>query len=79
MKKFGVYVKFSNAEEFKELGGYFENNDNVIARTPSKNSANLESLKQAILELVNPNKVPINKYINIYMIFVNIKMLVYTK
>lgn len=57
MKKFGVYVKFSNAEEFKELGGYFENNDNVIARTPSKNSANLESLKQAILELVNPNKV----------------------
>jgi hypothetical protein len=56
MKKFGVYVKFSNAEEFKELGGYFENNDNVIARTPSKNSANLESLKQAILELVNPNK-----------------------
>jgi len=56
MKKYGVYVKFSNAEEFKELGGYFENNDNVIARTPSKNSANLESLKQAILELVNPNK-----------------------
>ena len=77
MKKFGVYVKFSNAEEFKELGGYFENNDNVIARTPSKNSANLESLKQAILELVNPNKVVINynpnDNDNVIIIIINVK------
>ncbi|KAJ1558642.1 hypothetical protein HK096_008442, partial [Nowakowskiella sp. JEL0078] len=53
MKKFGVYVKFSNAEEFAALGGYYENVDNVIARTPAKNSANLEQLKQSIFELVN--------------------------
>jgi hypothetical protein len=53
MKKYGVYVKFSSAEEFATLGGYFENLDNVIARTPAKNSANLHELKQSILELVN--------------------------
>ncbi|KAI9021195.1 hypothetical protein DFJ74DRAFT_672201 [Hyaloraphidium curvatum] len=56
MKKFGVYVKFSNAEEFAELGGYFENEDNVIARTPAKNANNLESLKLVILDLVNNAK-----------------------
>ena len=54
MKKYGVYVKFSNALEFLSLGGYFENNDNVIARTPSKNSSNLKELKSSILELVSP-------------------------
>ncbi|KAJ1551723.1 hypothetical protein HK096_003315 [Nowakowskiella sp. JEL0078] len=53
MKKYGVYVKFSNAEEFATLGGYYENSDNVIARTPAKNSNNLELLKQSIFELVN--------------------------
>ncbi|KAJ3270416.1 hypothetical protein HDU76_011168, partial [Blyttiomyces sp. JEL0837] len=56
MKKFGVYVKFSNAEEFASLGGYFENMDNVIARTPAKNAASLGQLKEAILELLNPNE-----------------------
>jgi transcription antitermination factor NusA-like protein len=56
MKKFGVYVKFSNAEEFAMLGGYFENNDNVIARTPAKNSENLQLLKEAVLELINVNE-----------------------
>jgi len=54
MKRFGVYVKFSNAEEHAQLGGYFENDDNVIARTPAKNRSNLESLKQNIMELVTP-------------------------
>ncbi len=39
MKKFGVYVKFSNAEEFAALGGYLDNEDNVIARTPAKNAS----------------------------------------
>ncbi|KAK3825779.1 MAG: hypothetical protein J3Q66DRAFT_277722 [Benniella sp.] len=54
MKKYGVYVKFSNSEEFATLGGYFDNLDNVVARTPSKNAVNLEHLKQAVMELVNP-------------------------
>lgn len=54
MKKFGVYVKFSNAEEFAALGGYMDNDDNVIARTPSKNATNLENLKNSVMELVSP-------------------------
>lgn len=52
MKLYGVYVKFSNAEEYAALGGYIENEDNVIARTPRKNIGNLESLKQSIMEFV---------------------------
>jgi hypothetical protein len=54
MKKYGVYVKFSNAEEFAALGGYGDNEDNVIARTPAKNTINLEHLKQSVMELVHP-------------------------
>ncbi|KAF9456146.1 cytoplasmic protein [Collybia nuda] len=54
MKKFGVYVKFSNAEEFAALGGYNDNDDNVVARTPAKNVINLDNLKQSVMELVNP-------------------------
>jgi hypothetical protein len=54
MKKYGVYVKFSNAEELAALGGYMDIDDNVVARTPAKNAMNLESLKQAIMELVGP-------------------------
>lgn len=50
MKKFAVYIKFTNAEEFESLGGYFENIDNVIARTPAKNVHNLESLRAAVFE-----------------------------
>ncbi|TPX61251.1 hypothetical protein SpCBS45565_g07317 [Spizellomyces sp. 'palustris'] len=53
MKKYAVYVKFSNAEEFAQLGGYFENMDNVIARTPAKNSANLDNLRVSIMELTS--------------------------
>jgi hypothetical protein len=53
MKKYGVYVKFSNAEEFAALGGYNDNEDNVVARTPAKNAINLENLKQSVMELVN--------------------------
>lgn len=55
MKEFGVYVKFSNAEEFANLGGYNDLEDNVIARTPAKNAVNLENLKQSVMELVGPN------------------------
>ncbi|KAF8585543.1 hypothetical protein K439DRAFT_1646564 [Ramaria rubella] len=54
MKKYGVYVKFSNAEEFATLGGYADNEDNVVARTPAKNAMNLENLKGSVMELVNP-------------------------
>ena len=54
MKKYGVYVKFSNAEEFAALGGYNDNEDNVVARTPSKNAINLDNLKQSVMEIVNP-------------------------
>ncbi|KAH9820857.1 hypothetical protein DFH28DRAFT_637662 [Melampsora americana] len=54
MKKYGVYVKFSNADEFNNLGGYVDNHDNVIARTPAKNAPNLENLKQSVMELVHP-------------------------
>jgi len=54
MKKYGVYVKFSNADEFATLGGYGDNMDNVIARTPRKNALNLEALKAAVLESIVP-------------------------
>lgn len=54
MKKYGVYVKFSNADEFTALGGYIDNDDNVIARTPSKNAMNLENLRVSVMELVSP-------------------------
>ncbi|KAJ3346565.1 hypothetical protein HDU91_007009 [Kappamyces sp. JEL0680] len=53
MKRFGVYVKFSNLEEYEQLGGYYENADNVICRTPSKNAENLRDLKASIVEAVN--------------------------
>lgn len=52
MKQFGVYVKFSNSDEFARLGGYFENMDNVIARTPAKNEESLQNLKGTIVESV---------------------------
>lgn len=54
MKKYGVYVKFSNAEEFAALGGYYDNDDNVVARTPMKNRVNLENLRHAVMDLINP-------------------------
>ena len=36
------------------MGGYNDNEDNVIARTPAKNAMNLDNLKQSVMELVNP-------------------------
>ena len=62
MKKYGVYVKFSNAEEFAALGGYNDNDDNVVARTPAKNAINLDNLKQSVMELVNPKVDLLNVY-----------------
>lgn len=52
MKEFSSYVKFNSADELVVLGGYAENEDNVIARTPMKNFANLEFLKSSILEQI---------------------------
>ena len=66
MKKYGVYVKFSNAEEFAALGGYNDNDDNVVARTPAKNAINLENLKQSVMELVNP-KVSVDDHLALYL------------
>ncbi|KAI9475663.1 MAG: hypothetical protein EXX96DRAFT_540246 [Benjaminiella poitrasii] len=54
MKKYGVYVKFSNTEEFASLGGYYNNQDNVVARTPMKNQINLDNLRHAVMELIHP-------------------------
>lgn len=56
MKKYGVYVKFSGAEEFAALGGYFENEDNVVARTPMKNQINLQNLKHSVTEFIGFQK-----------------------
>lgn len=69
MKKYGVYVKFSNAEEFAATGGYNDNEDNVIARTPAKNAMNLDNLKQSVLELVNPRVCPFHESLhNMYLL-----------
>ncbi|RCH90239.1 hypothetical protein CU098_006029 [Rhizopus stolonifer] len=52
MKQYGVYVKFSSHEELATFGGYFENEHNVIARTPQKNKASLELLKSAVMNFI---------------------------
>ncbi|KAG0741254.1 hypothetical protein G6F29_011316 [Rhizopus arrhizus] len=52
MKQYGVYVKFSSHEELATFGGYFENEHNVIARTPQKNKASLELLKLAVMNFI---------------------------
>ncbi|KAI9469022.1 MAG: hypothetical protein EXX96DRAFT_590174 [Benjaminiella poitrasii] len=55
MKQYGVYVKFSGADEYSSLGGYFENEHNVIARTPMKNRTNLDNLWLSVTEYItNP-------------------------
>lgn len=55
MKKFGVYVKFYSKQDLDmETYPFLDCEDNVIARTPAKNSENLEHLKVAVMELVSP-------------------------
>lgn len=55
MKKYSVFVKFSNAME-RGSAGKVENEDlkvdNVICRTPARNAANLELVKGEIMEMV---------------------------
>ncbi|KAH6561702.1 hypothetical protein BASA50_003732 [Batrachochytrium salamandrivorans] len=56
MKRYGVYVKFSSFEEYAALGGHYENEDNVIARTPAKNSGNLKDLKFTICDSIKTSE-----------------------
>lgn len=56
MKQYGVYVKFSSNEELATFGGYFENEHNVVARTPEKNIHNLQKLKSAVMEFITFQK-----------------------
>lgn len=55
MKKYSVFVKFSNVME-RGTAGKVENEDlkvdNVICRTPARNAANLELVKAEIMEMV---------------------------
>ncbi|ORX90245.1 hypothetical protein K493DRAFT_357005 [Basidiobolus meristosporus CBS 931.73] len=52
MKQFGVYVKFSTAEEFAAQGVCVDSGDNVVARTPAKNIQNLANFKKTITDMV---------------------------
>lgn len=56
MKQYGVYVKFSSNDELATFGGYFENEHNVIARTPEKNLHSLFKLKSAVMEFITFQK-----------------------
>jgi transcription antitermination factor NusA-like protein len=48
MKKHGVYIKFMSERE-REKAGY---EDNVIIKTPRKNSVNLERMKEDVVSLI---------------------------
>ncbi|OBZ83916.1 hypothetical protein A0J61_08034 [Choanephora cucurbitarum] len=56
MKQYGVYVKFSSNEELATFGGYFENEHNIVARTPEKNIQSLLKLKAAVMEFITFQK-----------------------
>jgi hypothetical protein len=56
MKKYSVFVKFSNAHDRGPIIGKEDDTlklDNVICRTPSRNAQNLELVKQEIMDMVN--------------------------
>ncbi|KAF2771979.1 hypothetical protein EJ03DRAFT_12297 [Teratosphaeria nubilosa] len=54
MKKYSVFVKFSNAMDRGGLGKEDDDIkvDNVICRTPARNADNLELVKQEIMDMV---------------------------
>ncbi|KAL7268728.1 hypothetical protein RUND412_008638 [Rhizina undulata] len=55
MKKYSVFVKFSNAMERGAVGKADSDDlkvDNVICRTPARNAANLELVKAEIMNMV---------------------------
>lgn len=54
MKKYSVFVKFSNAQD---RGGFGKDEedikvDNVICRTPARNANNLDKVKEEIMDMV---------------------------
>ena len=54
MKKYSVFVKFSNAMDRGPMGKEEDDMkvDNVICRTPSRNAQSLDLVKQEIMEMV---------------------------
>ncbi|KAI9846455.1 MAG: hypothetical protein M1838_001259 [Thelocarpon superellum] len=54
MKKYSVFVKFSNAMERGAVGREEDDAkvDNVICRTPARNAQNLDLVKQEIMDMV---------------------------
>ncbi|KAF2817441.1 uncharacterized protein BDZ99DRAFT_374543 [Mytilinidion resinicola] len=70
MKKYSVFVKFSNAMDRGGLGKEEDDMkvDNVICRTPARNAQNLDLVKQEIMDMVEKvdaefvsEQVPINR------------------
>ena len=54
MKKYSVFVKFSNAMDRGGVGRDEDDVkiDNVICRTPARNAQSLDSVKQEIMDMV---------------------------
>ena len=54
MKKYSVFVKFSNAMDRGGIGKEDEDIkvDNVICRTPARNAQSLDLVKQEIMDMV---------------------------
>lgn len=54
MKKYSVFVKFSNAMDRGGIGKDDEDVkvDNVICRTPARNADNLDAVKSEIMDMV---------------------------
>jgi hypothetical protein len=69
MKKYSVFVKFSNAHDRGPVIGKEDEAlklDNVICRTPSRNAQNLELVKQEIMDMVNrPDAEQVTEHVSI--------------
>jgi hypothetical protein len=73
MKKYSVFVKFSNAHDRGPIVGKEDDTlklDNVICRTPSRNAQNLELVKQEIMDMVNkPDAEQVTEQVTINRLF----------
>jgi hypothetical protein len=73
MKKYSVFVKFSNAHDRGPVVGKEDDTlklDNVICRTPSRNAQNLELVKQEIMDMVNrPDAEQVTEQVTINRLF----------
>lgn len=73
MKKYSVFVKFSNAHDRGPVIGKEDEAmklDNVICRTPSRNAFNLELVKQEIMDMVNrPDAEQVTEQVQIDRLF----------